>query len=366
MDALGSVRATLDDAGTPIAAASDDAWGVPETAAIAPFGFTGELQQGSDVWLRVRWYGVGRGGFGARDAWAGVAETPYSLMYYPYGYSNPVSNRDPSGLCAIPGQGDDYCYPTNPRDVTNWLYREMKAVLTDGNTLFIKFWNTDGTNRIKKATHLLGCEGADSQAILKKYIPEAMVSYTIAAAAFYANVRDHGPRDFKHAIRERLGEGITFCATGGCHRNIERSVPGNIFFGWMARAVGYDDVITQAGAGIVEIYDPVHNPKNRDEGKLYLPYDGVQQVIPTPWGPRYAFGDTITDTWATSFGMYLYNQYGSALTEAVFRRELIKAMPGFDKAQPGLNTVASYVAAQWPYPVGYFAPTTNTSGGSSW
>ena len=97
MDALGSVRATLDDAGTPIAAASDDAWGVPETAAIAPFGFTGELQQGSDVWLRVRWYGVGRGGFGARDAWAGVAETPYSLMYYPYGYSNPVLWTDASG-----------------------------------------------------------------------------------------------------------------------------------------------------------------------------------------------------------------------------------------------------------------------------
>ena len=65
------------------------------------------------MWLRARWYGAGRGSFGARDAWAGAAQTPYSLQYYHYGYSNPVSNRDPSGFCS--SGGDNYCY-----DVTNW------------------------------------------------------------------------------------------------------------------------------------------------------------------------------------------------------------------------------------------------------
>ena len=99
-DALGSVRATLSDAGIPQAAASYDAWGVPETPAIASFGFTGELQQGSDVWLRARWYGAGRGAFGSRDPYAGDAQTPYSLLYYQYGYSNPVSYRDPHGQFA--------------------------------------------------------------------------------------------------------------------------------------------------------------------------------------------------------------------------------------------------------------------------
>ncbi len=76
MDALGSVRATLNDAGVLQAVAKYDAWGVPETPLIGSFGFTGELQQGSDVWLRARWYGAGRGGFGARDPYAGDAQTP--------------------------------------------------------------------------------------------------------------------------------------------------------------------------------------------------------------------------------------------------------------------------------------------------
>ena len=86
---------------------------MPETPLIGSFGFTGELQRGSDVWLRARWYGAGRGGFGSRDPFEGMAQTPYSMQYYQYGYSNPVSNRDPSGYCS--GRGDDYCY-----DVTNW------------------------------------------------------------------------------------------------------------------------------------------------------------------------------------------------------------------------------------------------------
>ena len=76
MDALGSVRATLNDAGVLQAVAKYDAWGVPETPLIGSFGFTGELQQGSDVWLRAQWYGAGRGGFGARDPYAGDAQTP--------------------------------------------------------------------------------------------------------------------------------------------------------------------------------------------------------------------------------------------------------------------------------------------------
>ena len=97
MDTLGSVRAVLNDAGVPQAVAKYDAWGVPETTAIAPFGFTGALQQGSDVWLRARWYGAGRGSFGGRDPYQGEAGVPYSMQYYQYGYSNPVSNWDPRG-----------------------------------------------------------------------------------------------------------------------------------------------------------------------------------------------------------------------------------------------------------------------------
>ena len=104
------MRATLSDAGIPQAAASYDAWGVPETPLIGSFGFTGELQQGSDVWLRARWYGAGRGSFGSRDAFRGFPETPRSLMPYQYASAHPISRIDPSGRvdCA---NGMSICYP---------------------------------------------------------------------------------------------------------------------------------------------------------------------------------------------------------------------------------------------------------------
>jgi hypothetical protein len=70
--------------------------GRPGDGAAGSFGFTGKLQRGSDGWLRARWYGAGRGSFASRDPFEGVAETPYSMLYYQYGYSNLVSNSSPA------------------------------------------------------------------------------------------------------------------------------------------------------------------------------------------------------------------------------------------------------------------------------
>jgi hypothetical protein len=54
-DALGSLRATLDGAGTLLASTSYDSWGLPQAGAIAPFGFTGEVQDAAGmVNLRAR------------------------------------------------------------------------------------------------------------------------------------------------------------------------------------------------------------------------------------------------------------------------------------------------------------------------
>ncbi|GEM_PF-2658239 len=118
-DALGSVRQTLNDSGSVLGAQHFDPWGQPQRATIAPFGFTGELQQGASVYLRARWYNAGSGTFGSRDSFAGRMEQPYSLMPYQYAYSNPVLNRDPSGRdpwwnddvdprpCAVAGQHRD-------------------------------------------------------------------------------------------------------------------------------------------------------------------------------------------------------------------------------------------------------------------
>jgi hypothetical protein len=56
-DALGSGQRTPDEAGQPTRTQSYDPWVGPQ-GGMSPgvLGFTGKLQQGSDVHLRVRWY----------------------------------------------------------------------------------------------------------------------------------------------------------------------------------------------------------------------------------------------------------------------------------------------------------------------
>ncbi|MBK9944975.1 MAG: hypothetical protein IPP13_25565 [Kouleothrix sp.] len=81
-DALGSMRRTVSAAGVPQGVISYDPWGSVESGAVPIFGFTGELQQGGDVYLRARWYHAGSGRFASVDPFAGAAETPYSLHPY--------------------------------------------------------------------------------------------------------------------------------------------------------------------------------------------------------------------------------------------------------------------------------------------
>ncbi|MCG8352203.1 MAG: RHS repeat-associated core domain-containing protein, partial [Chloroflexales bacterium] len=98
-DALGSVRATLDGAGTVQGTVGYDPWGAPQGDLLGAFGFTGELQDDTSglVHLRARWYDPGSARFTTRDPFAGFPETPYSLHPYQYAYSNPVMYRDPTG-----------------------------------------------------------------------------------------------------------------------------------------------------------------------------------------------------------------------------------------------------------------------------
>lgn len=104
-DALGSLRQTLSDTGTPQAALHYDPWGQVESITQpATFGFAGELySSGANAsYMRARWYQPGHGTFVSRDPFSGFAELPYSLHPYQYGYSDPISRTDASGQCPAP------------------------------------------------------------------------------------------------------------------------------------------------------------------------------------------------------------------------------------------------------------------------
>ena len=97
-DGLGSVRRTVNDAGSVLATTSYDPWGSPQSALSTPFGFTGELQDSAgQMYLRARWYNATYGIFTSRDAFAGFPGRPYSLHQYQYAYANPVLWTDASG-----------------------------------------------------------------------------------------------------------------------------------------------------------------------------------------------------------------------------------------------------------------------------
>jgi RHS repeat-associated protein len=111
-DALGSVRLTLDNNGTAFSGATYDPWGSPERGSVGTFGFTGELQQGDNVYLRARWYNANNGTFTSKDPFEGNPQQPYSLHPYQYAYSNPVLWTDPTGKCVpewVPFVGEDGC-----------------------------------------------------------------------------------------------------------------------------------------------------------------------------------------------------------------------------------------------------------------
>jgi RHS repeat-associated protein len=98
-DALGSVRMTLDDAGTALGSVGYDPWGTPQGDLLGAFGFTGELQDGdtSVVYLRARWYNPGSGTFTTRDPFGGQAEQPGSWHQYTYAQNDPINWIDPTG-----------------------------------------------------------------------------------------------------------------------------------------------------------------------------------------------------------------------------------------------------------------------------
>ena len=107
-DALGSVRQSLNDMGAATGSIFYDPWGQVQSGTVPTFGFTGELQQGANVYLRARWYNGQQGTFTSRDSFAGWPERPYSLQPYQYAYSAPTTWTDPRGQAvSYGGDGGD-------------------------------------------------------------------------------------------------------------------------------------------------------------------------------------------------------------------------------------------------------------------
>jgi hypothetical protein len=102
----------------------------------------------------------------------------------------------------------------------------------------------------------------ESEVLRKIFLAQAIVAHTDALGLLYLQVRNGARWDFKDEIGRQLGPGITLCASSGCHEDVEYSVLGNVFFGYIGRASGFPWFEIKAGAALAERYDPAHDPNS--------------------------------------------------------------------------------------------------------
>jgi len=224
-----------------------------------------------------------------------------------------------------------------PRDLTQWLYNEM-------------VWNAQNDPSVKQMQILNAlsslCADSDITQILDK---------VAAFAIFYGQVHNGARWDFKDEIGIKIGPGITLCTTSGCHTDMEYSIPGNIFFGYIGMASGFSASELKFGAGFAEKNDPAHN-SNSDE---YVgPYHGItdkSSADPVEWN----WGDEPSDNVAVTLGIRMWIQHRERLTLSQFKDMLGSVIAQLDHLSPRRQPVGPAVALSWPYHVGYFNNTGN-------
>ena len=115
-DALGSVRQLADASGGVTLARSFEPYGSTLTTngtGSTIYQYTGEVRDASGLtFLRARYLSSQTGRFISRDTYAGNAQRPMSYNAWLYGYSNPVTWTDPSGMvpCSmLPPEDQEGC-----------------------------------------------------------------------------------------------------------------------------------------------------------------------------------------------------------------------------------------------------------------
>jgi len=331
-DALGSVRQTVDRAGTVTAYREWSPYGAEVGGAQAGLGYTGEWQDADTglVYLRARWYQAETGRFTQQDLVAFDFYVTQSLSRYSYVLNNTINLTDPSG------RTPESQSPPNHYDLTYWLYNELNA---NSNSYYVQ--------RISQLWHSI--DGFDKSRAL---------------AAFYFLVKDRAKWDFKHSILNKLGNTIALYHWGA--HWYEYSLPGNLHYGFVGRASGFEGVLLHTGAGIAEIIDPAHQSRGEaccpeicysywtndwNNPTIYQICQRLGCYYINPDWIKSLFDDP-TDWASTESGIQMYNTYGRYLTITQFKDYL--AFPGNELVQVPAPTKDDKFDAAWPYPVGYF------------
>ena len=279
------------------------------------------------VYLRARYYAPEMGRFLTKDTWDGYYDRPQSLNPWNYVEANPVNLTDPSGN--QPGTID---LGNNERDITLWMYRELRNNAWSPYTIKIHEMATS-------------------------YDPFKVWD---AFKAFKLLVQDRAKWDFKHRIQQELQANsfvLFHGATQFDHRWYERSVAGNIHYGYIGRAAGFSREILHGGAGYAEIIDPAHIQAGESccicvpKGKGGCLLNGCGYFNPN-WTNSW-FDDPMDHT-AVEAGIVMYDTYGRFLTYEGYQTTLSLYGPWLATTSEHLPWRWKNPAGQWPYKVGHF------------
>ena len=252
------------------------------------------------------------------------------------------------------------CYPADPRNLTEWLYEEMvnnaespeiqniQSKVAQVARLMMPdpcYWSNLGAVD-RYGIHVRG--GSDSAQL-------ATGIWVSALLDFKRLVQNGAPWDFKDEIGIRLGPGITLCGAGRCYNDIEYSVPGNIFYGYIGMAAGLGGSTVQIGAAVAERIDPAHNKNNKEE--YTGPYQGVLRIDPLTPPFTWNFGDEPRDHEAVTLGIMLWRDYEASMTRGQFESTMGQYISKLARWSPLRTPVDRETSTAYPYRVGYFNNT---------
>ncbi|HET8823335.1 MAG TPA: RHS repeat-associated core domain-containing protein, partial [Thermoleophilaceae bacterium] len=131
-DRLGSVRGTVNAAGSLTQSTSYDAWGNPQTSdglsGLTPFGYAGDYTDPTGLNYNIRrYYDPQTGQFVSVDPLVDQTELPYS-----YALDDPIDASDLSGTCATKVEPGPSVCPG--------IWRDIVRRTIGGNGAFTRYW----------------------------------------------------------------------------------------------------------------------------------------------------------------------------------------------------------------------------------
>jgi len=290
-------------------------WGTvrrgPNNALPTDYTFTGQKLDESIklMYYGSRYYDPALGRLLSPDTIVPEPGNPQALNRYAYVYNNPLRYTDPSGHegCA---PEDQACWVNEWNWKNRWYnahgyYWNSKSGdwskpgpihFADAEIAVQWLIETMLTDAVSPSTFLIRFLNEEADRYLSHENKEGWLFFKAQAYEFWRRmVKSGAPWDYKPEVLRRFGPSVEV-------NNVmyRFDILGNIHFGFVGMAAGFEAFELKVGAGIANFWD---NRKNEEYRR---------KLVSEGW--LFSFGDDPSDQAAISIGIELYEQYQLSIT----------------------------------------------------